>query len=132
LKPELDAIAALKSRSELAPLVARLQLSSFGEQMLFGFGSNQDFADSSREIAFAEAGGLGLPDRDYYVKTDAKSQETRSHYLDHVARTLELLGDSPAQAKAEAQTIMAIETALAQASLTRVDKRDPHKLFHKM
>ena len=67
--------------------------------MLFGFGSNQDYADSSRVIAFADAGGLGLPDRDYYVKTDAKSQETRAKYMEHVAKMLELLGDPPAAAK---------------------------------
>ena len=63
--------------------------------MLFSFGSNQDFADSTRVIAFAYAGGLGLPDRDYYVKTDAKSEETRAEYLEHVAKMLELTGEPP-------------------------------------
>ena len=100
--------------------------------MLFGFGSNQDFADSTRVIAFATAGGLGLPDRDYYIKTDAKSEETRAKYLEHVAKMFELGGETPAKAKADAQTVMAIETALAKASLTRVEQRDPYKLFHKM
>jgi endothelin-converting enzyme/putative endopeptidase len=111
--------------------VARLHLES-GDSALFGFGSNQDFADSSQVIAFASAGGLGMPDRDYYTKTDAKSVETRSRYVEHVARMFELLGDPAASAKAEAQTVMAIETALAEHSLTMVDKRDPYKQFHKV
>jgi endothelin-converting enzyme/putative endopeptidase len=130
LRPELDEIAALKSVADLPGFLARQHLS--GESMLFGFGSNQDFADSTRVIAFANAGGLGLPDRDYYVKTDAKSVETRAKYLQHVARMLELGGESPQKAKAHARTVMAIETALAKASLTQVEKRDPYKLFHKM
>ena len=126
----LDEIAALKGAPEIAPLVARMHLD--GEGALFGFGSNQDYADSSREIAFAWAGGLGLPDRDYYVKTDAKSQETRGKYVEHVARVFQLLGDRAADARREAQTVMDIETALAKASLTRVEQRDPYKLFHKV
>src|SRR5581483_8559915 len=132
LRPELEAIQKLQRLSDLPPLVARLHLEGGPSNPLFGFGSNQDFADSNRVIAFATAGGLGLPDRDYYVKSDAKSQETRAKYVEHVARTLTLLGDPAAAAKTEAQTIMAIETALAQVSLTRVEKREPHNLFHKM
>ncbi len=132
LRPEIDAIAALKQISGLPPLLARLHLESGQTSPIFGFGSSQDYADSSRVIAFATAGGLGLPDRDYYVKTDAKSQETRAKYVEHVAKMFTLLGDSAAQAKAEAQTVMAIETALAKASLTRVEQREPHNLFHKL
>ncbi|MGO9258254.1 MAG: M13 family metallopeptidase [Bryobacteraceae bacterium] len=127
----LDEIAALQSAAGLPPVLARLHLETSGSA-LFGFDSNQDYADSNQVIAFAEAGGLGLPDRDYYVNTDAKSQETRAKYLEHVARMFQLLGDSAATAKSEAQTVMDIETALAKASLTRVDKRDPYKLFHKV
>ncbi len=130
LKPRLYEIAALKSLADLPAFLARQHLAN--ENMMFSFGSNQDFADSTRVIAFASAGGLGLPDRDYYVKTDAKSQETRQKYLEHVAKMFELIGEAPQQAKADAQTVMAIETALAKASLTRVEQRDPYKLFHKM
>jgi endothelin-converting enzyme/putative endopeptidase len=130
LQPQLDEIAGLKSIRDLPPLLARLHLS--GVNALFSFDSNQDYADSSREIAFASAGGLGLPDRDYYVKTDAKSKELRQKYLDHVAKMFQLLGDAAPLAKTHAQTVMDIETALANASLTRVDQRDPYKLFHKM
>jgi putative endopeptidase len=132
LRRRLAEIEHLKSKRDLAPLLAREQLSNATRGLLFGFGSNQDFADSSQVIAFASAGGLGLPDRDYYVKTDAKSVELRQKYLEHVRRVLELLGDPPESAKTESAGIMAIETALAQASLTRVQQRDPYNLFHKM
>ncbi len=131
LRGMLDEIAALKNAAGLAPVIARMHISSSGGA-LFGFGANQDFADSNQEIAFAEADGLGLPDRDYYTKTDAKSVETRAKYLEHVARMFQLLGDSAATSKAEAQTVMDIETALAKATLTRVEQRDPYKLFHKV
>jgi endothelin-converting enzyme/putative endopeptidase len=127
----LDRIAALRSVAQLAPVLAGLQLDS-NAGMLFGFSSNQDFSDSTRVIAFAFAGGLGLPDRDYYLKTDAKSVETRTRYTAHVAKMFELLGDAPAAAQREAQTVMEIETALANGTLTRVERRDPYKLFHKM
>lgn len=132
LKPELDQIAALQSTRDLPALLGHLHLSISGEHMLFGFGSNQDYADSSQVIAFASAGGLGLPDRDYYTKTDAKSVETRQKYVEHVQKMFELLGDRPQTAKTGAATVLAIETALAKASLTRVDKRDPYKQFHKL
>ncbi len=132
LKPELDAIHALHSVRDIPAYLGRQHLGMAGSGMLFGFGSNQDFEDSSRVIAFADAGGIGLPDRDYYTKTDAKSVETRQKYVQHVQRMFELLGEAPAPAKAHAQTVMDIETELAKASLTRVEKRDPYKLFHKM
>ena len=133
LESDLGQIAALKQTRDLAPLLARLHMASTrAEGYVFGFGSNQDFADSNNVIAFASAGGLGLPDRDYYVKTDPKSRETRARYVDHVARMLRLLGDPAATARGEAETVMAIETEMAKASLTRVDKRDPYKLFHKL
>jgi len=132
LKPGLDEIAALKSTRELPAFLGREHLNISGSHMMFGFGSNQDYADSSRVIAFATAGGLGLPDRDYYVKTDAKSQETRQKYVDHIQKMFELLGEDPQAAKTHAQTVMDIETALAKVSLTRVEKRDPYKQFHKM
>lgn len=132
LKPALDEIAALKTKKDLAALLGREHLSNATQGLLFGFGSDQDFSDSSQIIAFATAGGLGLPDRDYYTKPETKSEEIRQKYLVHVQKMLELLGDSPEAAKREATTIMRIETALAKASLTRVEQRDPHNLFHKM
>jgi endothelin-converting enzyme/putative endopeptidase len=100
--------------------------------MMFGFGSSQDLADSTQVIAFASAGGLGLPDRDYYLKSDGRMEETRKRYLAQVQQMFELLGDSPTQAAQESQTVMRIETAMAKASLSRVELRDPYKIFHKM
>jgi putative endopeptidase len=132
LQSRLDQIAALKSLADLPPVLARLHLELGNDNPIFQFGSSQDFANSDQVIAFALAGGLGLPDRDYYLKTDAKNQETRARYTEHVARMFRLLGDAPAVARGESQTVMAIETVLAAASLTRVDKRDPYKMFHKI
>src|SRR5438067_3237708 len=132
LKPALDEIARVQNKRDLAPLLAHQHLATTGNGLLFGFGSDQDFSNSNEIIAFATAGGLGLPDRDYYTKDDAKSKELRDKYVQHVARMMQLLGSSEADAKSEADKIMAVETALAKASLTRVERRDPYKLFHKM
>jgi putative endopeptidase len=132
LRPVLARIAAMKSKRDLAPVLAGLHLADGGDGFLFGFGSNQDFGDSTQVIAFAFGGGLGLPDRDYYLEDDDKSKAIRAKYLAHVERTFALLGHGPADAKRRAATIMAFETALAEATLTRVDKRDPYKLFNKV
>ena len=136
IQPELDAIAQLKSAKELAPLLARLQVSyfrySYTSSMLFSAGSTQDPDNSEQVIADVDQGGLGMPDRDYYTKDDAKTKETRAHYLQHVQKVFELIGDSPDAAKKNAETVMRLETAMAKASLTRVERRDPHKLVHKM
>jgi putative endopeptidase len=128
---DLDAIAQVKSSNELGPLVAHLQ-QSYGRAILFGAGSTQDPDDSERVIAEIGQGGLGLPDRDYYTKQDAKSKETRERYVQHVQKIFELMGETPAAAKKDADTVMRMETDLAKASLTRVDMRDPYKLKHKM
>jgi putative endopeptidase len=128
LRPHLDAIAGMRSKQELAALIGRLYMSMGGT--LFGFGSAQDFQNSSQVIGRANAGGTGLPDRDYYLKDDAKSKEIREHYIGLVRRMFELLGD-PAPAKS-AETVMRIETALAKATLSRVDQRDPYKIYHRM
>ena len=136
IQPELDAVAQIKSAKELTPLVARLQLIyfrySYNSSMLFSSGSMQDPDDSEHVIADVDQGGLALPDRDYYTKDDAKSKETREHYLQHVQRVFELIGDDPAAARKNAETVMRLETAMAKTSLTRVERRDPHKLVHKM
>jgi putative endopeptidase len=131
IQPQLDAIAALKSAHDMAPLVARLPL-PFGRTILFVAGSTQDPDNSEQEIADLDQGGLGLPDRDYYTKDDAKSKETRERYVQHVQKIFELLGESPEAAKQNAQVILRMETALARASWTRVERRDPYKLKNKM
>ncbi len=135
LEPTLNEIAALKSVNDIPTFLAKEHLRSIsfhGGSMMFFFTSDQDYADAEKVIAFAYAGGLGMPDRDYYVKTDAKSEELRKKYVEHVQRVFELLGDAPQAAAQEAQTVMAMETELAKASLTMVEKRDPYNLNHKM
>ncbi len=130
IQPALDQVLALKSVHDLAPVVARLHLA--GDALLFDSGSQQDPDNSDAMIVAVDQGGLGLPDRDYYTKNDPKSKEIRARYLQHVQTMFELVGDSPATAKKEADTVMRIETSLANASLTRVDRRDPYKVKHKM
>ncbi len=131
LEPALAQIAKMRGTEDIASYVAA-QHKSIDSAVLFGYGSDQDFDDSSRVITFAVAGGLGLPDRDYYIKTDNKSVEIRQRYVEHVTRMLGLLGESGPEAKTDAETVMAIETAMAKASLTRVEQRDPYNLKHKM
>lgn len=131
LKAWLDRITAMRSYRDLPQVLAALHLAFADDGMFFGFGSNQDFGDATRVIAFASGGGLGLPDRDSYLKTDERLKDIRAKYVAHMARMFELMGEAPEQAQRSAATVMAIETALAKASLSRVDKRDPYKLFHK-
>ena len=132
LAPTLAAIDAMTSARDLPALLARLQLENGGDEFLFGFTSAQDFADSKAVIAFANAGGLGMPDRDYYTDGDKRALTLRQEYRRHVARSFALLGDSAAVAGQHADTVLRLETQLAQASLTRVELRDPYNLFHKM
>jgi putative endopeptidase len=133
IKADLEAIARLNSVREMATLVARLQMTTGGyRSILFRGGSDQDPDDSEQVIASLDQGGLGLPDRDYYTKEDAKSKETRERYVQHVEKVFELLGDNAATAKSNAETLMRMETVLAKASMTRVERRDPYKLKNKM
>jgi putative endopeptidase len=131
IQADLDAIAGLHSATEITPLIARLQF-AYGRAILFGHYTTQDPDDAEQQIAALDQGGLGLPDREYYLKQDAKSKEIREHYLQHAQKVLELIGDDPATANKEAATVLRMETALAEASLTRVQRRDPYQLKHKM
>jgi putative endopeptidase len=130
LDPEFGRIAALASVADLQTEMARLQ--SVGVGGVFEFGSTQDMKDSTRVIGGADQGGLGLPDRDYYTKTDDKSKLIREQYLDHIAKMFALVGDDTRKSVAEAKTILDLETKLAEASLTNVERRDPEKTYHKM
>ena len=130
LDPEFKSIDGIHNLAELQAEVALLQ--GDGVNVLFGFGSTQDEKNSTQVIAGAYQGGLGLPDRDYYTKTDAKSKKLREEYVAHVQKMFELLGDSSQTAASEAKTVMSIETRLAKASMTRVERRDPEKTYHKM
>ena len=131
IQPHLDAITAMKSIRDIAPLTAHVIL-PFGRTLLFEAGSTQDYDNSEQEIADLDQGGLGLPDRDYYTKEDAKSKEIRERYLQHVQAVFQLLGDTPDAAKKNADTVMRMETALAKASWTRVERRNPYNLKNKM
>jgi putative endopeptidase len=130
LEPLLKKIAALTGPNQLAPLVAELH--TIGIKPFFGFGSEADFKDASVEMAIADQGGMGLPDRDYYVRDDAKSVELRKQYVEHVGKMSALLGEAPEKATLSAAAVMKIETALARAALDVVSRRDPNKIYHKL
>jgi putative endopeptidase len=127
---EMAGIEAVRSAGGLQEEIARLQ--GMGVRALFNFGSTQDEKNSSQVIGSADQGGLGLPDRDYYTKTDDRSKQIRRQYEEHVAKMLALAGDDDAKATTEAKAIVELETKLADASLTRVERRDPEKTYHKM
>ncbi|HTV14577.1 MAG TPA: M13 family metallopeptidase, partial [Acidobacteriaceae bacterium] len=130
LQPELDRIEAIRSREQIAGFLRE----GANERGLYFYSvrAEQDPKDAAMMIVGVGAGGLGLPDRDYYTKTDAKSQETRQKYVEYLAHLLVLAGEPQAQADADAAATMKIETALAEASLTRVERRDPYKTYHPM
>jgi endothelin-converting enzyme/putative endopeptidase len=128
LKPGLERIQALKSKNELPAEVARLHAQDVN--VFFSFGSSPDADNSKMTIADVDQGGLGLPDRSYYL--DAKDEETRTKYREHVARMFELAGDSQAEAAAKAKAVLTIETGLAKAALDRVARRNPQLTHHKM
>src|SRR5579864_5349929 len=128
LKPELDGINGIKSKRDLEDVV--ISLHKEGTPGLFDYSSQQDFKNASKEIAAIDQGGMGLPSKEYYTKTDPKSVETREKYLEHVRKMLALSGYSPKQAVAGAKAVMNIETALAQGSLAPVERRDPQKIYH--
>jgi putative endopeptidase len=130
LDDEFKNIDAVKDRNDLLKEIAHLH--TIGVNVLFNFGSGQDAKDSTHEIAQAVQGGLGLPDRDYYTKTDEASKKLRDQYVDHVAKMLALLAEPAATAADDAKKILALETKLAEASRTRVQLRDPQKNYNKM
>jgi len=131
LRPALDAIAALADVRSLAGLVGWMHQHGV-DNALFRLGADQDFANSDQMIAVTDAGGLGLPERDYYLRNDAKSKALRADYRLHIARMFELLGDAPAVARAAADAVLKLETQMARASLSVEARRDPYKTHHKM
>ncbi|PYL26230.1 MAG: hypothetical protein DMF37_02865 [Verrucomicrobia bacterium] len=130
LDAEFKAVEAINDRANLLKEIAHLH--SMGIDVLFEFGSHPDSKDSTHELAQAAQGGLGLPDRDYYTKTDEASKKLRDQYVAHAAKMLTLLGDPAPKASEEARKILALETKLAEASRTRVQLRDPIKNYNKM
>jgi putative endopeptidase len=131
LKPALDTIAAMSDKKQLASVLGKLEI-PYGIGGLYGFGVGQDQKDSTQQIAQASQGGLSLPDRDYYLQQTGRMQKIRQDFVAHMSRMFRLAGDSPEKAAEEAQNVMAIETALAQGSMSRTDLRDPAKRYHIM
>jgi endothelin-converting enzyme/putative endopeptidase len=132
IKGDLDRIALLRSVRELGAFLGSVHARGTANGgMLFGSGVEQDAKESAQQIAAVYAGGLGLPDRDYYFKDDDKSKETRAKYVEHVTKVMMLLGDPEDRAREEAATVLRLETSLAGASLTLVDRRDPYKIYHR-
>src|SRR5207248_10350531 len=129
LKPQLDHIAAMKTKSEMADQIAHLQ--NYGIPSLLRFTTTQDFKNAESMIAEFDQGGLGLPDRDCYVKDEADKKEKREKYQLHVQKMFQLLGDKPDVAADEAKTVMAIETDLAKVSQDRTFRRHPNNGYHK-
>jgi putative endopeptidase len=130
ITPELARIAAIRNRRQLEAEVASLH--SQGVPVLFGFGAGQDAKNSTSVIAGVSQGGLSLPDRDYYLNTDKRYADIRANYTDHVSRMFQLLGENAADAARDAQSVLALETALAKPAMTRVQMRDPNANYHKM
>jgi putative endopeptidase len=130
LKPELDRISTVSDKATLIDAVARVHLA--GPNPLFNFYSNSDLHNADQVIAYIDQGGLSLPDRDYYIKDDARMTEMRKHLVEEVTQMFTLAGQSPRQAAESAQTVLRIETALAKDSMDRTLRRDPKTRDHKM
>ena len=128
LKPMLDRVDALSSAKDLAPLLATLQQN--GAQTLFRLGSEADYKDARHMIATAAQPRLGLPEKGYYQRTDAKSVTLRKQYVEHITHMLTLAGEPADQAAADAKRVLELETKLASASLSREEMRDPARLYH--
>ena len=142
LQPELDRIAKLKNKSQLPEVIAAIHqiirpanlsfIDAAYQGVLFGIYSQPGLDDASITLAILDQSGMALPGREFYLNDDAKSKEIRDKYVRHVARLLELSGESPTQAAADAQTVLAMETDLAKAAMDIVARRDPKNLNNKM
>jgi putative endopeptidase len=131
IQPALQTIAAWNDKKTLAALLGTME-DRYAVGFFFDFGSEQDQKDSTRQIGALDQSGLGLPDRDYYLNQDERSKTLREQYVAHVTKMFVLLGDSPEKAATEAQSVMTVETALAQGSMPRVDRRNPANIYHVM
>jgi putative endopeptidase len=130
LKDDFERIAAVTDVASLGAVFTHFQMN--GVRTPFGFFSGQDFKNSAEVIGQAAQGGLGLPERDYYFKDDEKSKTIRAEYVKHVAKMFELLGDDAAAAARNAETVMRLETKLAEASMTNVEMRDPNAVYNRL
>jgi putative endopeptidase len=130
LKPELERIAAVKDKQTLIDAIARVHM--IGPNPLFNFYSQPDLHNADQVIAFIDQGGLTLPDRDFYLKDDAKNQELRKALVEYATQVFTLTGQPSQQAGDSAQVVLRIETSLAKASMDRTARRDPKNRDHKM
>ncbi|HEX7830444.1 MAG TPA: M13 family metallopeptidase [Thermoanaerobaculia bacterium] len=128
VQPDLDRIAAINSRAAVIAELHRQQQT--GIAPLFRFSAQNDFKNSNMIIAAVSQGGLGLPDRDYYLRDDEKFATTRKQYVEHIAKMFELAGTDAAKARTDAERVIALETQLARASMARVDQRKPENVYH--
>ena len=126
IKPKLAAIDGLKNTADIVSYLD--QSAADGDGQVFSFGSGADFKDATKQIGFAQQGGLGLPTKDYYSKPEYK--ELRAAYVAYIAKTLELAGVAEADAKQQADAVMKFETALAGASLAPTEMRDLDNQYH--
>ena len=130
LRPTLDAISRIKTTADLVRVFAASEQRN--GLAPFAITPAPDPKNNKETIVSANQGGLGLPDREYYLKTDARSDDLRHKYVEHIARTFELIGEPTSQASADADRVVALETSLARAALPRVAMRDPNAVYHKM
>lgn len=130
LQSAFSEIDAIKNAADLQAVIARLHL--VGVNVLFAFGSMQDFKDSQHMIGAVMQDGLSLPDRDYYLKDGPRFKQIRTAFVHYMIRMFILLGDSSIRAASEASTVLRIETALANASKSQTALRDPHAIYHMM
>jgi putative endopeptidase len=129
IEPALKTIADWNDKKKLATLLGVTE-EKYAQGYFFGFGSGQDQKDSTKQIGELDQAGLGLPDRDYYLNPDERSKKLREQYVAHVTKMFVLMGDAPERAAKEAQSVLTIETALAEGSMARVDRRTPANVYH--
>jgi putative endopeptidase len=141
LRPELDRIARISSKSDIAEELAHLHQTIPGawagndnqtNAALFGYSGQPDFDDASHNIAMIDQGGMSLPGRSFYLDQDDKAKEIRAKYLEHVANMLVLAGEKPEQAKADADMVLEMETDMAKAAMDPIARRDPKNINNKM
>jgi endothelin-converting enzyme/putative endopeptidase len=141
LKPELERIARISSKSDIAEELAHLHQTIPGawtpddnetSAALFGYSGQPDFDDASKNVAMVDQGGMALPGRSFYLDQDDKAKEIRAKYLKHVANMLLLGGEQPGQAKADADVVLEMETEMAKAAMDPIARRDPKNLNNKM
>jgi putative endopeptidase len=126
LNTEFSRIDAIKNKKQLATIIAHLSMINVGVPLELGIG--QDSKDSTKVVAGLDQGGLGLPDRDYYLKDDTKLKETRAKYLAYIEKMLSMSGDTAA--KLHASQVLALETGIAKIQWTKVENRDPVKTYN--